>query len=103
MRRKRLRLSQTLRQPLEGAPCRRAITHGDTVKRRTDSRLDRASSGGIDPRAARREMQHGAPPIAWIIDALEQPMCDEPLKHPCQRAGMHVQDRREIACRQSRK
>jgi hypothetical protein len=35
--------------------------------------------GAVDPRAARREIQHGTPLIAWVVDAGEQTLRNQPL------------------------
>jgi hypothetical protein len=90
-------------QLLQHAPGSPPVASADAPKRCFDRRLHRSASGVVDARTARREIQNGTPLIAWIVDAGEQMLRNEPLQYPGQRARMHVKQCRKISRRESRK
>jgi hypothetical protein len=87
---------------MEDAYARSSIASADLAERRSDSRLDRAGTSGVRTSPTCSEAKHGAPSIARIVDAPQQPLRDQPLQDAGQGARVHTHDRREIAGAQPR-
>jgi len=97
----RLRRLEVQSEPLEHSSGRRSIASADTVQGFGDRRFDRSLAPGIRAGAARGQVKNGAPPIPWIVRPSQESLVDEPVENAGERAGMDVQDRREIAGRHS--
>jgi hypothetical protein len=88
-------------EPLEHSSGRGSIAPADSIQCFGDRRFDRPLTHSIRAGAALRQAKNCAPPILWIVRPCQESLVDEPLENAGERAGMHVQDRREIAGRHS--
>jgi hypothetical protein len=91
------------REPLEHAPRRRSIARAHALERLADGGFHRAAAGGIGAGTARRQAQDGAPAIAAILDAQQQPLRHEALQHASEGARVHMQDGGEVSGRNTGK
>jgi len=88
---------------LEHAARHVLIAGADAAQRGADTGLDRTAVHGVELRPARGEPQDDAPPIASIVDALQEPLRGEPPEHARQCARVHVKDRGQFSRGQFRK